>query len=78
MEVHHIQGFAANPELECVEDNLISLCADPCHLVHGHLMSWHRINPDVVADCKKYLAKLNNARRNPQLPPSQALQAQAG
>ena len=64
IEVHHIEGFADHPERECDPHNLISLCADPCHFVHGHLMSWHRINVSVVDDCQRYLAKTKNAERN--------------
>jgi hypothetical protein len=41
--------------------NLITLCGDPCHLVHGHLMSWTKTNATVVQDCQTYRAKLENA-----------------
>jgi hypothetical protein len=62
MEVHHQRSFAQHPELELDPKNLITLCADPCHLVHGHLMSFRRINPSVEEDCKKYRQKLETAR----------------
>jgi 5-methylcytosine-specific restriction endonuclease McrA len=64
IEVHHIEAFSDHPERECDHSNLISLCADPCHFVHGHLMSWHRINPSVVDDCRRYIAKIKNAQRD--------------
>lgn len=67
LEVHHIVPFHERPDLELddgsngLDGNLISLCADPCHLVHGHLMSWKRSNKDVRRDCAAYLAKLRSA-----------------
>ena len=63
MEVHHIQPYRKRPDLELDPQNLITFCADPCHIVHGHLMSWSRINRDVVEDCKRYRSKLEAARR---------------
>lgn len=61
IEVHHIKSYREHPELELVESNLVSLCADPCHLVHGHLMSWRRANPTVREDCARYLEKVRSA-----------------
>lgn len=58
LEVHHIIPFAQRPDLELEPTNLITLCGSPCHLVHGHFMSWHRWNPTVVADCERYRIKL--------------------
>lgn len=58
LEVHHIVPYHENPELELDPTNLITLCADPCHLVWGHLMSFKRVNPSVRADCEKYRAKI--------------------
>lgn len=60
LEVHHIKPFKDHPELELDDGNLISLCGDPCHFVHGHLMSWMRSNPDVRADCEAYRQKMRN------------------
>lgn len=45
LEVHHIRPYAKFPELELddgkdgtgTDGNLCTLCADPCHLVFGHL-----------------------------------------
>lgn len=62
LEVHHIVPYASDKSLELDPDNLATLCADPCHMVHGHLMSFHRSNPDVRADCAAYRAKLEAAR----------------
>ena len=57
LEVHHIQPLHEGGQ-ELDPSNLITLCADPCHIVHGHLMSWMRTNPDVVADCQRYRVKV--------------------
>ncbi len=58
LEVHHLLPVHVRPDLELDPGNLITLCADPCHLVHGHLMSWTRHNQDCVEDCRRYRAKL--------------------
>lgn len=62
LEVHHVQPYHDHPERELDPENLITLCADPCHLVHGHLMAWTRINADVREDCRRYRAKLEAAK----------------
>jgi 5-methylcytosine-specific restriction endonuclease McrA len=62
LEVHHIQPLQdGGGELDPL--NLITLCADPCHIVHGHLMSWLRVNKRVVEDCAAYRRKLAEASR---------------
>ena len=61
LEVHHIRPVHVAPHLELEPTNLITLCADPCHLVHGHLMSWARFNPECAEDCRKYREKLRIA-----------------
>lgn len=62
LEVHHIEPFHSNPSKELDPANLITLCGDPCHLVHGHLMNWSRCNPEVREDCVRYRAKLEKAK----------------
>lgn len=57
LEVHHIQPLHEGGQ-ELDPSNLITLCGDPCHIVHGHLMSWLKTNPDVVADCQRYRVKV--------------------
>jgi len=57
-EVHHIIPFHVAPELELVEDNLISLCEQKkfginCHLFVGHLGRWRGFNPKVREDIKE-------------------------
>lgn len=68
LEVHHIIPVhvalaMGKPELELDPANLIALCGNPCHFVHGHLMGWARTNEDVVEDCRRYREKVAAARR---------------
>lgn len=58
LEVHHILPVHKYPELELQPDNLITLCADPCHIMFGHLKYWKSWNVDVVRDCDIYYNKL--------------------
>ena len=62
LEVHHVVAYHERPDLELVAENLVTLCADPCHIVHGHLMSWSRINPRVREDAAAYLGRIREAR----------------
>ena len=56
LEVHHKQPFHLHPELELDPTNLITLCESDtkCHLQLGHLGDWHKFNPSVERDVKKY------------------------
>lgn len=58
VEVHHVVPYHERPDLELDAANLVTLCAEPCHIVHGHLMNWARINPSVREDCAAYRAKM--------------------
>ena len=60
LEVHHIKPVHKYPELELDPDNLITLCADPCHIIFGHLKYWKSWNVDVVEDCKIFYSKILN------------------
>jgi hypothetical protein len=60
LEVHHIKPVHLFPELELNPSNLITLCADPCHIVFGHLMNFKSWNNDVIIDSNSYLNKVNN------------------
>ena len=62
LEVHHVVPYHVDPSRELDPTNLLTLCGDPCHLVHGHLMSWKRWNASVVADAAAYLARLVAAK----------------
>jgi hypothetical protein len=60
---HHIVPVHVDPERELDPDNLITLCEGPivnCHLLFGHLRrSWARWNADVVEDCRRWRAKID-------------------
>lgn len=62
LEVHHVQPYHDHPELELDPANLVTLCADPCHLVWGHFMSWTRINPSVREDAAHYRSELQASK----------------
>lgn len=61
LEVHHIVPYHERPELELDPANLITLCGDPCHLVHGHLLNWRRSNPHVREDAERYRQRMREA-----------------
>lgn len=60
LEVHHKIPVHINPEMELDPSNLVTLCADPCHLLFGHLMNFKSYNKEVIDDCMVYLNKVNN------------------
>lgn len=63
LEVHHIQPFDLNPELELEPSNLITLCRK-CHLIFGHFGSYRTYNPNVQDDSSfYYLRKLTQCKK---------------
>ena len=62
LEVHHIQPFHLRPDLELDPANLMTLCGDPCHIVHGHLMAWGRYSPTARTDVRTFRGNLEAAR----------------
>jgi hypothetical protein len=60
LEVHHKIPVHINPEGELDPSNLVTLCADPCHIIFGHLMNFKSYNKDVIDDCAVYLNKVKN------------------
>lgn len=60
LDVHHIKPVHRYPELELDPGNLITLCSEPCHLVHGHLLDWKRDNPHVREDAVRYWKRLKD------------------
>ena len=70
LEVHHVVPYHDDPDKELDPTNLVTLCGDPCHFVHGHLMNWQHINPDVRQDAARYFAKVRNATADPIAPAS--------
>lgn len=65
LQVHHINPFHTHPELELVQENLITLCMDTsgCHLKLGHGGSFSTFNPSVVEDAVEYLNSAPAERR---------------
>lgn len=60
LEVHHKKPVHLSPELELDPSNLVTLCADPCHFLFGHLMNFKSYNKDVIEDSAVYLNKVKN------------------
>lgn len=58
LEVHHVIPVSVDPSKECDPENCLTLCANPCHLVFGHLMDYRRHNVHVREDCKRYLERI--------------------
>lgn len=58
LEVHHIQPYHERPELELDAGNLVTLCAEPCHFVFGHLLNWKKSNPHVRDDAARYRQRI--------------------
>lgn len=60
VEVHHIIPFSVDPSLELDRSNLVTLCADPCHLLFGHLLNFRRFNPHVRQDAAAFLRRMRS------------------
>jgi len=59
VEVHHVVPYHEHPERELDPENLVTLCASPCHLVFGHLLDFRsRSNKFVREDAAAYRARL--------------------
>jgi 5-methylcytosine-specific restriction protein A len=58
LEVHHIKPVHKYPDLELDPSNLMTLCADPCHLVFGHLMDFKSWNIFVIEDTEVYSTRI--------------------
>lgn len=68
LSVHHKIPFHRAPEIELDPGNLITLCesdAHNCHLIFGHLLSWHAFNPTVVIDADCYRSKVDHREEPP-------------
>ncbi len=60
VDVHHVVPVSVDPERELDPENLVTLCSDPCHFVHGHLMNFRSWNSSVRADAEAYFEKLKS------------------
>lgn len=58
VDVHHVVPVSVDPGRELDPENLITLCGDPCHLVHGHLLDWKKWNPHVREDAARYFGRV--------------------
>ncbi|NBT76403.1 hypothetical protein EBZ80_17520 [bacterium] len=62
LTVHHIFPVSIAPELELVENNLITLCETPCHFMFGHFFSYHCYNKDVRQMARNFRAKMSRRK----------------
>jgi 5-methylcytosine-specific restriction protein A len=63
LQVHHVQPFHFNPEMELLPTNLITLCESKgrnCHLTFGHLGSFKSFNAEVRKDSAQWNDKIKN------------------
>ena len=54
---HHVVPFHLRPDLELDPSNVVPICSDRCHIVHGHLDDFALANPTVRQDAAAHLAK---------------------
>lgn len=52
LDVHHKIPFHIDPKRELDMSNLITLCADPCHIIFGHCGNWKLYRPNVTEFCE--------------------------
>jgi hypothetical protein len=60
LAVHHVIPVSFDESRQLDPGNLITLCAQPCHIVFGHFMNYQCYNKDVrkmAADYKRALHK---------------------
>lgn len=62
LEVHHVLPVHLRPDLELVEENLLTLCEAPInhHLEFGHLGAWKSYNALVELDAHAWFFKRRN------------------
>lgn len=73
LNCHHKAPYHLFPDLELVEENLITLCEDgpgkaSCHFLFGHLgLTWSDWNPQVAEDSAQFAKRRADAidRRDP-------------
>ena len=54
---HHVVPYHLDPSRELDPTNVEPMCADRCHLVHGHFNDFQLYNPNVRKDCADYFAR---------------------
>lgn len=63
LEVHHIIPVSFDQSRQFDPNNLITLCATPCHFAFGHFFCYHCYNKDVrrmAAEFKKAMRTKRN------------------
>ena len=63
LQVHHIIPVSVDSSKELDYNNLITLCASPCHLLFGHLNDYKSYNKDVKKDCAYFWHKIKSRPR---------------
>lgn len=58
LQVHHIIPVSFDESKELDPNNLITLCASPCHFLFGHCLNYHCYNKDVRIDAARFLASV--------------------
>ena len=61
---HHVIPFHIDRSLELSAANVVAMCSDRCHLVHGHFNDYSLCNPTVSEDCSTYLSKRMAAKKS--------------
>ena len=59
---HHVVPFHVDPSRELDAANVVPICSDRCHIVHGHLDDYQLENPSVREDAAAHLAKRRAAQ----------------
>lgn len=62
LQVHHVIPVSFDPTRELDPDNLITLCASPCHFMFGHCLSYHCYNKDVRIDAARFLTSVQKRK----------------
>jgi 5-methylcytosine-specific restriction enzyme A len=62
LEVHHVIPVAFAPEKQFSPENLITLCAYPCHIMFGHFFCYHCYNKDVRKMAEEFRKAMNKRR----------------
>jgi hypothetical protein len=60
---HHVVPFHVDRSRELDPLNVVAICSDRCHIVHGHFNDFALANPTVREDCAAYLAKRLAAKK---------------
>jgi hypothetical protein len=62
LEVHHVIPVSFDETKQLEPNNLITLCASPCHIVFGHCMNYHCYNKDARKMAAEYRKAMNKRK----------------